>query len=144
MCRLHVFILMFLFCIASCSFSHLPKEPILDTIFIDDNRLSEGFLHMTLPERHPANLSIQSPNGIWFVLQDSESGITLLPQKTFDASRVLEFKLNDIVGVTWTDSVKSTEMVFVESGRYLIYFADNLETEPENTYSLQSSILFSN
>jgi len=44
-----------------------------------------------------------------------------------------EFVPRELLGATWNDGATSLQPVFNRPGRYLFYFASNLETEPENT-----------
>ncbi len=91
---------------------------------------------------HCGDLAIQNPNGVWFVLQDAEDSIEVMPQDDFDSINVMEFEVSELKGVTWKDSKKVSDRVFTSQGSYLIYFSDNLETEPENTFSLQETVYF--
>ncbi len=109
---------------------------------INEDALSEGILRIHLPSQHPKNFSIETPNGDWFVLQDSQANIELMPQAQFDSSTRIELVLADIKGTTWRSSVRAEEIIFKISGKYKIYFADNLETEPENTFSFMQEITF--
>lgn len=126
--------------LVSCSF-HTESTP--KSLFsINKQALNNGLLHINLPKQHPKNLAIRDPKGEWFVVQDVGQSIQVIPQKVFESISKLELKLNELVGTTWRESKKSTEIVFKYSGKYLIYFANNLETEPENTFSLQKIISY--
>ena len=130
--------------IVSCS-SHTKlndSQSNSRAFYIEEKALNEGVLRIHVPMNAPKNLAIKTQNGEWFVLQDSEESIEIMPQKIFESSTTLEFKVEKLQGVIWRDSKKVTELVFKKPGIYLIYFADNLETEPENTFSLQESIKF--
>ena len=76
------------------------------------------------------------------MLQDAEASIEIMPQARFDQIETMEFEVETLKGVTWRDSARVTERVFTTPGDYLVYFADNLETEPENTFSFQASVRY--
>jgi hypothetical protein len=130
--------------IVSCSLSsnsdNSQYKP--NTFDVEEGTLIKGVLRINLPEERPKNLAIQAPNGEWFVLQDSEESIEIMSQARFASVKTIEFQIEKLKGVTWRESKRVTELVFKISGDYLIYFADNLETEPENTFSLQEVISF--
>ncbi len=132
----------FLVIISSCSSSSsqydLQYKPL--SFDIDERALNEGVLRIYLPEAVPKNLAIQTPNGEWFVLQEAEESIEIMPQAHFETVEVMEFQIENLKGVTWRESKRVTELIFKTPGTYLVYFADNLETEPSNTFSLQKPI----
>ena len=134
----------FLVIIASCSLSYNQDnlKYKLNSFDVDDQALNEGILRIYLPEEVPKNLAIQAPNGEWFVLQESENSIEIMPQMDFESAKLMEFRIEKLKGVTWRESKRFTELIFKSPGTYLIYFADNLETEPTNTFSLQKSVSF--
>lgn len=127
--------------LASCSASN-ALQTASTPFTIEKEAINKGILRIHLPENRPKCLAIQSPNGEWYVLQDSEESIEIMPQERFDLTKEMEFKINELKGVTWKESKKVDELIFKTSGNYLIYFADNLETEPENTFTLQETISF--
>jgi len=130
--------------IVSCSLSSNSEQSAYKpNIFaVEEGALSKGILRIYLPEEAPKNLAIQTPSGEWFVLQESEESIEIMPQARFESLKIMEFKIEKLKGVTWRESKRVTELVFKYPGDYLVYFADNLETEPENTFSLQETIGF--
>ncbi len=108
--------------------------------FVQKEALNKGILRIHIPIDKPKSLAIRNPSGEWFVLQSQEESIEVMPQRLFDSVDKMEFKFETLEGVVWRGAVKSTELVFKKSGEYLIYFANNLETEPDNTYFLQDII----
>ncbi|MCW8935151.1 MAG: hypothetical protein OQK98_10540 [Gammaproteobacteria bacterium] len=127
---------------ASCSLQQKSnnKQTGSRTFFIDEKALTNGTLLIHLPEHKPKCLSIKTPDNEWFVVQDNEESVETMPQAQFDSASKLEFNIKTLKGATWRDSRKTIEVIFKSPGHYLIYFADNLETEPENTYTLQEVI----
>ena len=63
-----------------------------------------------------------------------------------DFMKATEIKLNvdKLKGIYWNpDTGKPKKvLVFTMKGKYLIWFADNLETEPENTFFLEETVFF--
>lgn len=111
---------------------------------INQDLIEKGVIEISLPNERPKNLAIKDPDGQWFVLQDEAESIESFPQSTFDTVKIMKLDMKEVMGTVWRDGVKSEELVFKESGKYLIYFANNLETEPENTFSFQSYIEYQN
>lgn len=142
MIRTNYLVLIIVVVLSSCSLStsqnYNPRKSL--SFEIDEKALNDGILRISLPPLVPKNMAIQSPTGEWFVLQDSDESIEFMPQDRFESTKFMEFQLNELKGVTWRESAKVIDKVFQSTGTYLIYFADNLETEPENTFSLQKSI----
>lgn len=128
--------------ITSCSSqSNSTNQNVeLNAFYIEEKALSENILRIHLPDEKPKCLSIKTPSGEWFVLQDHQESIEIMPQALFDSTNKLEFKIKNLEGTIWRESKKTTDLIFKSSGKYLIYFANNLETEPENTFSLQKII----
>lgn len=137
-------ILLFIPLIYSCSSDNSSeKKTRTDKAFyIEKSLVKKGLLRIHVPEKRPKNLAIQDPNGAWFVLQDSDDKIETMPQEEFDSINIMEFETDKLKGVTWINANKVNKLIFTSQGKYLIYFADNLETEPENTFSLQENIVF--
>jgi len=131
---------------ASCSLQKNSNNDQSESriLHVDEKALAKGTLLLHLPEKKPKGLAIQTPNGEWFVLQDHEEAIEIMPQTLFDSVDEMKFNIQTLKGTTWRESVKTIDVIFTSSGKYLIYFADNLETEPENTFSLQEVVDFKN
>jgi hypothetical protein len=109
---------------------------------INKELVENGVLKITLPDKRPSSLAIQSPQGEWFIIQDISESIQFMPQSRFNSINVMHFQLDETMGIVWRGGISSKEHVFKDDGAYLIYFADNLETEPENTFSFQESIVY--
>ena len=85
----------------------------------------------------PKGLMVKSPSGIFYYLVDLDSGIQHLDYK---GNTEVTITISSQLGTYWEEGKRLTDIIFVSSGEYLIYFANNLETEPENTYSLQKTV----
>ena len=109
-------------------------------LVVDKKALSAGVLKIHLPENHPSSMSIRAPNNDWYIVQDSSSSVVYISQDKFDNSDLIEFDINTLEGVIWRAGTKTTEKVFNQEGEYLIYLANNLETEPENTFSMRTIV----
>lgn len=103
---------------------------------------SADHITITFPKNHPKNVSIRSPGGDWYVVHERAERISLLPYRQFLFATSVRKKVSEIRGVKWLDGKRIVERVFKEPGEYLFYMADNLETEPENTYSMMATIVF--
>lgn len=107
---------------------------------IDETALNKGTLRIFLPKETPKNLAIKTPNGEWFVVQQPTESIEIMSQAKFETLKVMEFDINVLKGTTWRNGKRISEQIFKSPGQYLVYFADNLETEPENTFVLQKLV----
>ncbi len=47
---------------------------------------------------------------------------------------------SQLKGVVWKNGQRLVRKVFNTPGKYFIYLADNLETEPENTFSFEGTV----
>ncbi len=97
---------------------------------------------ITFPKNHPKNVSIRSPGGEWYVVHEKSERVSLLPYRQFLLATSVKKRVSEIRGVKWFDGKRIVERVFNEPGEYLFYMADNLETEPENTYSMMATIVY--
>jgi len=103
------------------------------------NRLAVSPSHVTgadtvtiyLPQPHPTKLAIEGPHHAWFTIHD---------ESAFRRARVIRFRASALTGIVWLDGQPRRQKVFVLPGTYTIYLANNLETEPENTFSLMQSL----
>ena len=97
---------------------------------------------LTFPQLHPNKLSLRTPSGSWYSIHDSDEGVFLLPLKKYIKSTELRLNPLTLQGVTWVNGKKIKEKVFQKQGEYLVYMANNLETEPENTFHFMTIIKF--
>ena len=97
---------------------------------------------LRIPPRHPSGLAIKDPKDNWFYLQDPEGEEKIMADSEF--SKLSEFLIDtrSIKGKYWVDGVAKTRLIFQSTGEYLIYMADELETEPENTFSLSTTVYY--
>lgn len=137
---------MILLCaIVSCSGSHIntiKTENYSESFSISEDLTNTGILRIHLPKNRPKNMSITAPDGQWFIIQSSEEKIEAIPQVQFMNLGTIEFKVSDLKGTFWQEGKKSRGIVFKSKGKYLIFFADNLETEPENTFSFSKTVIY--
>ncbi len=99
-------------------------------------------LSITMPQPHPKELAIRTPDGRWFYLHLENEGVgeTLMPSEQFASLQQLDFDTRQLEARYWNDGKPMHGKIFTQTGDYLIYMADNLETEPENTLSFASII----
>lgn len=97
---------------------------------------------ITFPKKHPKKMSIRTPGGGWYSVHEAPEKIYILPASQFSRATLVRKKVSEIKGVIWIDGKRSIEPVFSEPGEYLIYMADNLETEPENTFHMTGTVIY--
>ena len=97
---------------------------------------------ISLPKKHPQKMSIKSPNGEWFVVHEKSEKVYFFPKHKSSSATSVRKKVAKIRGVKWVDGKRMVEPVFNEPGEYLFYMADNLETEPENTFSMMGAVIY--
>ena len=96
--------------------------------------MSKNIITLSLPIPHPKKMSVRTPAATWFVIYDPSEQISHIASPNFSTATSLDIDINSQLGTTWIDGNKQIEPIFKEKGEYLIYLADNLETEPENTF----------
>ena len=101
-------------------------------------------LSISLPLPHPKELAIKSPIGTWFYLHVENEGDSemLMPKEKFAALQQLNLDTSKLEARYWDNGKAMRGKVFGETGAYLIYMADNLETEPDNTLHFSSIIQY--
>ena len=119
----------------------LEKSNNTDLFFVSPTELTKNdVLKINLPIIRPKNMAIVSPNGQWLTIQNAESGILMMPQEDFMQVSLLTIPIKNTTGFTWINGEETKQVIFKETGKYRIYFADNLETEPENTFNFSAYI----
>lgn len=89
-------------------------------------------------------MSIKSPSGEWFVVHEKSENIYFLPKHKSSSATSVQKMVAKIKGVKWVDGKRTVEAVFNAPGEYLFYMADNLETEPENTFNMMGTVIYRN
>jgi len=114
--------------------------------FNSKNIYKNNILSITLPIPHPKELAIKAPNGTWFYLHVENEGADdmLMPKEKFAALKQLNLDTAKLEARYWNDGKAMRGKVFDETGTYLIYMADNLETEPDNALYFSSLIRYNN
>ena len=98
-----------------------------------DNDTKTVTIKMSTP--HPNHALIYQPDGTVVWLQ---SGPEYIHPQLKDFSHVAVYEITqESVGTVWNDGGAAIEKVISGSGRYHFYVADNIETEPENTYYME-------
>ncbi len=113
----------------SSQFTISPKEININQIFT-----------IRVPELHPSSMSIRNPVGVWYVVHDSGEKVFILPEDEYVKARRIDISPSKLMGISWADGKKVEGLVFGLPGEYLIYMADNLETEPDNTFHFMSKV----
>ena len=102
-------------------------------------KINQNFI-ITLPKAHPVNMSIRDPMGEWYWVQYASENIKFMPEAEFKQATKITIAPAHLKGITWLEGKRVDELVFKYAGEYLIYFANNLETEPENTFYLMGTV----
>lgn len=101
---------------------------------------SDTLVTISLPDKHPAYMAVQTPHHEWIYIVDKSTNFSFF--KDFSLRSSFTFNAEDLQGIEFKNGKEVISKVFVEKGDYLFYFADNIETEPENTFSLSYSIKY--
>ena len=100
---------------------------------------SNSEITLKLPQKHPRNLAVEDPAGnFYYVMGDGG----LVKYNDFVSGREIKLKVNDVKGILWVDGKAEVRNVFEMPGEYTLYMADNLETEPENTFFMEVKVFF--
>jgi len=126
-----------LFLFVSCS----PKEVTIAFNDLDDtfSFSNKTRVIITLGDPHPNHLLIYSPEGYIYYFYKTKG---VFDEITFKKELVvdpLSFK-----GIRYDENTgeRIEEKVFTTPGLYSLYFANNTETEPENTFFRERNITF--
>ena len=130
------------FSFTACSVTkHPPTQGNPSQFTISPNEISTNqAFTITIPDLHPSSMSIRDPKGTWHVIHNSGENIFILPQEEYVKARKIEISPSELTGITWIEGKKVEGLVFSLPGEYLIYMADNLETEPENTFHFMGTV----
>jgi hypothetical protein len=101
-----------------------------------------SLLRVTFPRTHPKKFAIRDPNGEWFYVVDDAKSYSYIKPKAFVDGHEFELRVTKIRGIHYTNGKESIEQVFRSSGGYLLYFADNVDTEPDNTFEVFAIVQF--
>ena len=97
-------------------------------------------LILRFPQLHPARLAVKDPADHFLILHAEELITRIMSHEKYKNTTSISLKISEVVGVTWIDGKKIEKKVFSLPGEYMIYMADNLETEPENTFYLTTTV----
>ncbi len=99
-------------------------------------------LTLTMPAQHPQGLAIKDPADDWYYIQDPSAATQLMGKEDFARLTQLELPTAELHALRWVEGRAETTKVFTQTGEYLIYMADNLETEPENTFHFMTTVYY--
>lgn len=123
----------------SCGAGGVP-EPVL--VIKPKVVTANDVITISFPRNRPKKMSIRSPSNEWYVVHEKSEKIYLLPKNNSSKITSVQKKVSEINGVKWDDGKRVVEPVFSAPGEYLFYMADNLETEPENTFHLMRTVTY--
>ena len=136
------FITVFTCCTANENNTSLVSSQSSGIILSASVVTSSDKLVLHYPKKHPSKLAIQDPNLVWYVIQEAGTATSLMSDSQFSDSTSLAMQIDKVTGITWVDGEKVQKKVFSVPGKYLIYMADNLETEPENTFYFSTTLIY--
>ncbi len=99
-------------------------------------------LTLAMPAHHPQGLAIKTPADDWYYLQDPTAASRLMAKEDFARLTRLEIPTAELQAIRWVGGRAEKAKVFTQTGEYLIYMADNLETEPENTFHFMTTVYY--
>ena len=99
-------------------------------------------LTLTMPAQHPQGLAIKNPADDWYYIQDPTAPSQLMGKEDFSRLTHLVIPTAELEAVRWIGGRAEKAKVFTQTGEYLIYMADNLETEPENTFHFMATVYY--
>ncbi len=90
---------------------------------------------ITMQVPHPEHALVHRPDGITVWLQTSTDYVH---KQISDFGNLSKWQItSSTVGTVWIDGKASVQKVINGKGTYHLYIAENLETEPENTYFIE-------
>ena len=99
------------------------------------NVTSNGDVHISMVAPHPEHALVIRPNGETVWLQTSPEYIH---KKIENFGELEKWVITpETKGTVWIDGQASVDPIIQGNGRYHLYIAENLETEPENTYFIE-------
>ena len=78
--------------------------------------------------------------GVWHVVHDSGEKVFILPEDEYVKARRIDVTPSKLTGISWINGKRFDGLVFGLPGEYLIYMADNLETEADNTFHFMGKV----
>ena len=82
----------------------------------------------------PKEFAIRGPNGRVYIMHAADT-YTSNAFAGYPTGKRLMFSPKDVVGQYWRNGIPAEESVFTTAGIYRFWFADNLETEWENSFA---------
>lgn len=102
----------------------------------------DDLVRVLMPSPHPERLAIMDPDGHWYYLQDQPLPNPLVPYDEFRDLDSFSFTPSELRAITFIDGEERRLPVFSVAGEYTICLAENLETEPENTLSFETTVYY--
>ena len=93
-------------------------------------------LSIPLQSNHPQQLAVRNPSGRYIYLVADDIPYRLMSEAEFALAHSLELHNQSTFGTMFVEGKPVHSQAFSDPGVYLVYLADNLETEPENTNSV--------
>jgi hypothetical protein len=97
--------------------------------------LSNGNVLVSMKVPHPEHALAIRPNDevVWL-----QTGAEYIHKQIENFGALAEWVISpETKGTVWVNGKASVQPIIKESGRYHLYIADNIETEPENTHFIE-------
>ena len=97
-----------------------------------------------LPDSHPALFAVERPDKTWVYIVLDEPKYIAPKFENFSKSTLISINTTEFKGKSLNEQgeLYSTN-VFTKPGKYMFYVASNLQTEPENTDSIETYVQYS-
>lgn len=103
----------------------------------------DDFIKITLPAERPQNMAVVTPSREFYVVHAPDDGKVLFEMVNKEGQRLdLEIVTSEFLGSLFETEDKTVAPIFTSPGTYTLYLAENLETEPENSYSFSKDFVF--
>jgi hypothetical protein len=122
-------IVLWLYLVSAC----VSSSPVVARSPLPHKLVRGQVLSIPLSQSHPRKLAVRNPLGQYVHLVDDEAPHRLMSEAEFSAMNSLVLSDEATVGTMYVDGKPVRTAVFIGPGVYLVYLADILETEPENT-----------
>ena len=102
---------------------------------IDCNVTGKSTIIVTMKTPHPNHALVYRPDGEVVWLQTSPEYIHIqIPN--FSGRKIWKIS-SDSKGTVWVNGKATVQPILKGRGKYHLYIADNVETEPDNTYFIE-------
>ncbi len=77
-----------------------------------------------------------------YYLHDPASKVFMELTRDFSEVKEVKLEVNGLIAAYWSDGEKKHGLVFRTPGKYMVYIADDLESEPEEISGLVATVYY--